>query len=204
MKKFLIKTCLFFGGSIVLIIAIYFYTDPFKTIYPFELKNISTVNREYLSVELFKKNYAKHRYNSFILCSSRGCGINTYQWKQYLDKEDNQFLFQAWSETIMGTCRKLNYVNDLGEEIVPKGKKYSKKVLEGIEDYAHLTSAGWTDDKHINGLIDDLLHNYRIRENDLQGMLRRDKFTIAVGDELPAGILKLAKIYVAKKLITTA
>ena len=90
-------------------------------------------------------------------------------------------------------------VNDLGEEIVPKGKKYTKKVLEGIEDYAHLTSAGWTDDKHINGLIDDLLHNYRIRENDLQGGLRRDKFTIAVGDELPAGILKLAKIYVAKK-----
>ena len=90
-------------------------------------------------------------------------------------------------------------VNDLGEEIVPKGKKYTKKVLEGIEDYAHLTSAGWTDDKHINGLIDDLLHNYRIRENDLQGMLRRDKFTISVGDELPAGILKLAKIYIAKK-----
>ena len=90
-------------------------------------------------------------------------------------------------------------VNDLGEEIVPKGKKYTKKVLEAIEDYAHLTSSGWTDDKHINSLIDDLLHNYRIRENDLQGMLRRDKFTISVGDELPAGILKLAKIYIAKK-----
>lgn len=90
-------------------------------------------------------------------------------------------------------------VNDLGEEIVPKGKKYTKKVLEAIEDYTHLTSSGWTDDKHINSLIDDLLHNYRIRENDLQGMLRRDKFTISVGDELPAGILKLAKIYIAKK-----
>ena len=90
-------------------------------------------------------------------------------------------------------------VNDLGEEIVPKGKKYTKKVLEAIEDYTHLTSSGWTDDKHINSLIDDLLHNYRIRENDLQGMLRRDKFTTSVGDELPAGILKLAKIYIAKK-----
>ena len=90
-------------------------------------------------------------------------------------------------------------VNDLGEEIVPKGKKNTKKELEDIEDYTHLTSSGWTDDKHINSLIDDLLHNYRIRENDLQGMLRRDKFTISVGDELPAGILKLAKIYIAKK-----
>ena len=89
--------------------------------------------------------------------------------------------------------------NDLGEEIIPKGKKYTKKVLENIEDYAHLTSSGWTDDAHINGLIDDLLHNYRIRENDLQGLLRRDKFTVSVGDELPSGILKLAKIYIAKK-----
>ena len=90
-------------------------------------------------------------------------------------------------------------VNDLGEEIIPKGKKYTKKALNEIEDYTHLTSAGWTNDAHINELIDDLLHNYRIRENDLQGMLRRDKFTISVGDELPAGILKLAKIYIAKK-----
>ena len=89
--------------------------------------------------------------------------------------------------------------NDLGEEIIPKGKKYTKQALENIEDYAHLTSSGWTDDAHINGLIDDLLHNYRIRENDLQGLLRRDKFTVSVGDELPSGILKLAKIYIAKK-----
>lgn len=89
--------------------------------------------------------------------------------------------------------------NDLGEEILPKGKKYSQKVLEAIEDFTHLQSSGWTDSTHINGLIDDLLHNYRIRVNDLQGMLRRDKFTISVGDELPAGILKLAKIYIAKK-----
>jgi len=43
------------------------------------------------------------------------------------------------------------------------------------------------------------LHNYKIKLNDLQGNLRRDKFTISVGDELPAGIMKLAKVYVAKK-----
>ncbi len=90
-------------------------------------------------------------------------------------------------------------VNDLGEEIIPKGKKYTVKVLEAIDDYAHLVSGGWTDEKEVNDLIDDLLHNYKIKLNDLQGALRRDKFTISVGDELPAGILKLAKIYVAKK-----
>ncbi|ATA72307.1 MULTISPECIES: DNA-directed RNA polymerase subunit beta [Capnocytophaga] len=89
--------------------------------------------------------------------------------------------------------------NDLGEEIIPKGKKYSVKALEAVDDYAHIVSGGWTDDKEVNTLIDDLLHNYKIKLNDLQGALRREKFTISVGDELPAGILKLAKVYIAKK-----
>ena len=44
-----------------------------------------------------------------------------------------------------------------------------------------------------------MIHNYKIKENDLQGSLRREKFTISVGDELPAGIIKLAKVYIAKK-----
>ena len=89
--------------------------------------------------------------------------------------------------------------NDLGEEIIPKGKKYTLKMLNAVDDYTHLTSGTWTTDKHINGLIADLLHNYKIKENDLQGSLRREKFTISVGDELPAGIIKLAKVYIAKK-----
>ena len=50
-----------------------------------------------------------------------------------------------------------------------------------------------------NSMIADLIHNYKIKENDLQGSLRREKFAISVGDELPSGILKLAKIYIAKK-----
>ncbi|MFK8267897.1 DNA-directed RNA polymerase subunit beta [Capnocytophaga cynodegmi] len=90
-------------------------------------------------------------------------------------------------------------LNDLGEEIIAKGRKFTVKMLDSIEDYAHLVSDGWTDEKETNSLIDDLLHNYRIKLNDLQGALRREKFTISVGDELPAGILKLAKVYIAKK-----
>ena len=50
-----------------------------------------------------------------------------------------------------------------------------------------------------NKLVSELIHNYKIKENDLQGGLRREKFTISVGDELPAGIIKLAKVYIAKK-----
>jgi len=89
--------------------------------------------------------------------------------------------------------------NDLGEEVLPKGKKYTLKMLNAVDDYIHLTSGTWTTDTKINAHVSELIHNYKIKVNDLQGVLRREKFTISVGDELPAGILKLAKIYVAKK-----
>ena len=88
--------------------------------------------------------------------------------------------------------------NDLGEEVLPKGKKFTQKMLNSVEDFTHL-SGTWTTDKDLNQLVVELVHNYKIKVNDLQGVLRREKFTISVGDELPAGILKLAKIYVAKK-----
>ncbi|WP_375239429.1 DNA-directed RNA polymerase subunit beta [Aurantibacter sp.] len=89
--------------------------------------------------------------------------------------------------------------NDLGEEVLPKGKKFTLKMLNAVDDYTHLTSGTWTTDEHTNNLVIELIHNYKIKENDLQGSLRREKFTISVGDELPAGIIKLAKVYVAKK-----
>jgi DNA-directed RNA polymerase subunit beta len=88
--------------------------------------------------------------------------------------------------------------NDLGEEVLPKGKKYTLKMLNSVDDYVHLTGS-WTTDSDLNKLVGELVHNYKIKVNDLQGSLRRQKFTISVGDELPAGILKLAKIYIAKK-----
>ena len=90
-------------------------------------------------------------------------------------------------------------LNDLGEEVLPKGKKYSQKMLNSVDDFAHLIGGSWTTDKDTNNSVIDLLHNYKIKLNDLQGNLRRDKFMISVGDELPAGIMKLAKVYIAKK-----
>ena len=95
------------------------------------------------------------------------------------------------------TCQ--GVYNDLEEEVLPKGKKYSLKMLNQVEEYTHLVGGQWTVDKKVNSLVNALLHNYKIKENDLQGMLRRKKFTVSVGDELPPGILKLAKVYVAKK-----
>ncbi|HBC04860.1 MAG TPA: DNA-directed RNA polymerase subunit beta, partial [Aequorivita sp.] len=89
--------------------------------------------------------------------------------------------------------------NDLGEVVFPKGKKFTLKMLHAVDDYTHLTGGTWTTDDETNVLVADLMHNYKIKENDLQGNLRREKFTISVGDELPSGILKLAKVYIAKK-----
>ena len=89
--------------------------------------------------------------------------------------------------------------NDLGEEIFPKGKKFTLKMLNAADDYAHLVAGKWTADANTNNLVSQIIHNYKIKENDLQGSLRREKFTISVGDELPAGIIKLAKVYIAKK-----
>ncbi len=90
-------------------------------------------------------------------------------------------------------------VNDSGEEIFPKGKKFTLKMLQGTVDFIHLTKGAWTTDEHNNKLITELIHNYKIKLNDLQGGLKREKFTISIGDELPAGIVKLAKVYIAKK-----
>ena len=101
--------------------------------------------------------------------------------------------------SIVGGKTAQGIFNDLGEEVFPKGKKYSLKMLNAVDDYAHLVGGKWTTDAKLNKLVKELIHNYKIKENDLQGSLRREKFTISVGDELPAGIIKLAKVYIAKK-----
>ena len=101
--------------------------------------------------------------------------------------------------SIVGGKTAQGIFNDLGEEVFPKGKKYTLKMLNAVDDYAHLINGKWTTDSSLNKLVKDLIHNYKIKENDLQGSLRREKFTISVGDELPAGIIKLAKVYIAKK-----
>ena len=101
--------------------------------------------------------------------------------------------------SIVGGKTAQGIFNDLGEEVFPKGKKYTLKMLNAVDDYAHLVGGKWTTDAKLNKLVKELIHNYKIKENDLQGSLRREKFTISVGDELPAGIIKLAKVYIAKK-----
>ena len=101
--------------------------------------------------------------------------------------------------TIVNGKTSQGVMNDLGEEVLPKGKKYTQRMLNAVEDFAHLSKGQWVADDETNKMVNELIHNYKIKLNDLQGALRREKFTITVGDELPAGILKLAKVYIAKK-----
>ncbi len=85
-----------------------------------------------------------------------------------------------------------------GEEIVPKGAKYTMEVLRNI-DVLKADYSGWTTKDEDNQLISRLLHNFNIKYNEEVGRYKREKFNISIGDELPAGVLKLAKVYLAKK-----
>jgi DNA-directed RNA polymerase subunit beta len=84
------------------------------------------------------------------------------------------------------------------EMLIPKGTKFGSEVLREM-DYSTIDYSNWTDDETMNALVATLLHNYSIKLNEEVGRYKREKFNISIGDELPAGVLKLAKVYMAKK-----
>ncbi|MGV3768227.1 MAG: DNA-directed RNA polymerase subunit beta [Chitinophagaceae bacterium] len=88
--------------------------------------------------------------------------------------------------------------NNFGEVLIGKGAKFTVKNLTGI-DYLNVNPLGWTGDEKIDQQINILLHNYNIKYNEELGRYKREKFNISIGDELPAGVLKLAKVYLAVK-----
>lgn len=99
---------------------------------------------------------------------------------------------------IIGSKASTGVKNNFGEMMLKKGLKFTKKNLNSI-DYTIVNPTNWTADKKINSQIQRVIHNYSIKANDLLGIYKRKKFQISVGDELPAGIVKLAKVYLAKK-----
>ncbi|HIP36004.1 MAG TPA: DNA-directed RNA polymerase subunit beta [Crocinitomix sp.] len=88
--------------------------------------------------------------------------------------------------------------NNYKEEILKKGIKFSEKNLLTV-DFSIVSPYNWTTDEKVNSLVQRVLHNYNIKANDLLGSFKRKKFQISVGDELPNGIVKMAKVYIAKK-----
>ena len=99
---------------------------------------------------------------------------------------------------IIGANKSTGVFNNFKEEIIKKGTKFSTRNLDAI-DYSIVNPTGWTSDAKINTLVGRVIHNFNIKSNDLLGNYKRKKFHISVGDELPAGIIKMAKVYVAKK-----
>jgi DNA-directed RNA polymerase subunit beta len=88
--------------------------------------------------------------------------------------------------------------NNFGEMQIGKGAKFTAKNLSQL-DYLNINPLSWTSDATVNDYINTLLHNFTIKYNEELGRYKREKFNISIGDELPAGVLKLAKVYLAIK-----
>ena len=86
----------------------------------------------------------------------------------------------------------------VGVEVVAKGAKFTKKNLQEL-DYTSVQLSGWTEDEHRNGMISQLIINYIRKYKELDAEIKRKKFAITIGDELPSGIMQMAKVYIAKK-----
>ncbi len=83
-------------------------------------------------------------------------------------------------------------------EIIRKGTKYTQKVLHEV-NYLTITGNKWTSDKTNNERIKNLLHNYNLKYKEIDAKIKREKYNITIGDELPTGIIQMAKVYIAQK-----
>ncbi|MBD5371582.1 MAG: DNA-directed RNA polymerase subunit beta [Bacteroides sp.] len=86
----------------------------------------------------------------------------------------------------------------IGADIVPKGQKFDD-VAFGTIDYETVNLSGWTSDERLNNMVSKLITNYLRKSKEIDSELRRKKFDITIGDELPSGIMQMAKVYIAKK-----
>ncbi len=112
-------------------------------------------------------------------------------------KELKNTLIEKLFEIVNGKTSQGVY-NVYKELQVPKGVKFTQKILVDLS-YENINPTKWTTDDDKNDQIKTLLHNYNIKVNEELGAYRRDKFAISVGDELPSGIVQMAKVYIAKK-----
>ncbi len=112
-------------------------------------------------------------------------------------KDLKNILIEKLFEIVNGKTSQGVY-NVYKELQVPKGVKFTQKILVEL-NYENINPTKWTTDDDKNDQIKILLHNYNIKVNEELGAYRRDKFAISVGDELPSGIVQMAKVYIAKK-----
>ncbi|MBS1780515.1 MAG: DNA-directed RNA polymerase subunit beta [Bacteroidetes bacterium] len=112
--------------------------------------------------------------------------------------EDIKSLLMDKLMTLLKDKSSAGITNNFGELVLSKGGKFNSKTLGSI-DFQNVNPLNWTGDKETDELINQLLHNYNIKFNEELGRYKREKFNLSIGDELPAGVLKLAKVYLASK-----
>jgi DNA-directed RNA polymerase subunit beta len=118
------------------------------------------------------------------------------EYGQKIDELTNRLIDKL---TVMVNGKTSQGVKDyFNATVVPKGKKFTQKLLQDI-DYTTVSPKKWTTDKNKNEVIKTLLHNYNIERREIEAQLRREKYNITIGDELPTGIVQMAKVYIAKK-----
>ena len=100
--------------------------------------------------------------------------------------------------TLVGEMKSMGVKDNIGSEIIAKGAKFTKSLLSTV-DFTAIELHDWTEDEHANKLIRQLVINYLKKHNQLDAALKRKKFAITIGDDLPSGIIQQAKVYVAKK-----
>ena len=117
-----------------------------------------------------------------------------YEAKQ--DELKNMLVDKLMQLTDDKTCQGVkDYTN---AEIITKGSKFTIAALKNLE-FDGIQSNDWTDDEHTNSLIQRLIVNYMRKSKQMEAELSRRKFAITIGDDLPSGVLKMAKVYIAKK-----
>ena len=146
-----------------------------------------------ISKQLFQR--AKKDKNSKVREKSLVEKIDKVHEKNLEDLK--AFLFEKL-QVLLKDKSSAGITNTFGETVLTKGGKFNSKTLGSI-DYQNVNPLNWTSDKETDDQINQLLHNYNIKFNEELGRYKREKFNLSIGDELPAGVLKLAKVYLASK-----
>ncbi len=118
------------------------------------------------------------------------------KFKARFDNLTNAFMDKM--ETLLKGKTSPGITNLYGETVIQKDTKFTRGILEN-QEFENINPVKWTNDKHTNTLIRKLINNYLISFKELDAELKRVKYSLTIGDELPSGIMQLAKVYIAKK-----
>ena len=121
--------------------------------------------------------------------------------KQEYEKKCQELkdLFMEKMMTLLGKKTSQGVSDIFGTVVIAKGTSFKKDVLENIDNFELINPSKWTADKHTNELVRDLIHNYLTEYKEITARYKRKEFDIQQGDDLPSGVMQIAKVYIAKK-----